>query len=142
MVALRDIAAGEEICITYVPNGDLDAGGSSERFQHHTPTRTWKWLNHKDCNSDDDNLQEQAENSTCASHEEEVEVLEGSEASSATCEGNDDQVAMAVEEGADPKARSIALFAYGFDCSCARCTWEKVHPNRPYERDMRPKKRP
>jgi hypothetical protein len=47
MVALRDICQDEEICISYVPNGDLDAGNddNEDLFQHFGPTRTYEWLN-------------------------------------------------------------------------------------------------
>jgi hypothetical protein len=46
LVALRDIACGEEITITYIPNGDMDCGDETgDRFRHFQPTRTWLYLN-------------------------------------------------------------------------------------------------
>ncbi len=55
MVALRDIEIGEEICITYVPNGGVGGGDDNDGvgdngkyFRHFEPTRTWKWLNSND----------------------------------------------------------------------------------------------
>ncbi|KAL3926308.1 MAG: hypothetical protein SGBAC_013528, partial [Bacillariaceae sp.] len=82
MIALRPIKPGEEICITYVPNGGrgaqleaqsedgqekeesisvtsetVDNENCGDFFKHFEPTRTWKWLNPKqegDSETDDD----------------------------------------------------------------------------------------
>ena len=56
LVALRDIARGEEITITYIPNGDFDCGDEAgDRFRLFQPTRTWHYLNNDlECASDSD----------------------------------------------------------------------------------------
>lgn len=121
LVALREIGFGEEITITYIPNGDFDCGDEcGDRFKHFTPTRTWKCLNDlcdedfssddEECNGDIVNIKkvDECENES----NEETEVESGSDT---------------ILEGSDVKDRAMALLEYGFHCQCKRCAHENSH---------------
>jgi SET domain len=132
MVALRDIAEQEEICITYVPNGGWGTRDGAEFFRHFVPTRTWKWLNQNsgganneeedessgsECGDDDDDGDEQeggAENEESGQEEEERFNEEEPDGEAE------------VLEGSDPYERAKALTEYGFECQCKRCLEERT----------------
>ena len=138
MVALRDIQAGEEICITYVPNGDWDsscygAENPSDRFRYLKPTRTWKWFN-KSCsklkeeeNEDlEDNEGQDNEEEGCQNDRSSIEEGEDdgySEVSSPSNNMTNEHI-----EGSNQSDRARALLEYGFSCGCARCRHEKANP--------------
>lgn len=158
MIALRPIKSGEEICITYVPNGgrgaqlEAQSQGDQEKeetisvtsetgdnencgdfFKHFEPTRTWKWLNPKQ----EDNSE--TDDDGGASGDSDGEELEQSaeycdEQSSDRCtedEKSDDQsVPSELEDGANPEQRALALLEYGFICACTRCEYETKQQNR------------
>ena len=126
MVALRDIEKGDEICITYVPNGDLDPGGTSARFRHFEPTRTWKWLNRNGTDF------ESAGNDNDAEELEGDELQPGEDSDGDNDDHDDDENDAA--EGSDQTHRAELLLEYGFECRCQRCLYDKSHPATPYER--------
>jgi len=143
MVALRDIRPGEEICITYVPNGDLDAGGTPERFRQHQPSRTWKFLNSRDESNDGEEKWDETDNGVDFCHEcgdeeesegnaDELEEDEGqlSPQGSETNETLDD-----CAEGYSPEDRAKTLLEYGFACRCRRCLHERSDAATSYKRD-------
>ena len=148
MVALRDIMKGDEICIVYVPNGDLDAGGTSERFRHFEPTRTWKWLNQNCSDGDEweDVGEDEDDNSECSDDENQAE-----QSDQENDEEQEDDEAQHIDtvppeahhidkdgdggvEGDDQGDRAAALLEYGFECRCKRCLCEKSDPKEPYVR--------
>jgi len=61
MVATRNISVGEEIVVTYVCNGAVGNGDGAEYFRHFSPTRTWKWLNDKLNNEEDEEEEDEDE---------------------------------------------------------------------------------
>ena len=139
MVALRDIAEGEEICITYVPNGDFDAGGSSSRFDAFSPTRTWAYLSglevdDSDCDIDNRQIQEDRErNGLEAQPDSDDETASQSQDEE---QGDSDEQSQSLQddEGVSWRTRSEALIEYGFKCECRRCLHEQTRPNEPYIR--------
>ncbi|CAJ1939203.1 unnamed protein product [Cylindrotheca closterium] len=111
MIALRSIKPGEEICITYVPNGrahldleDQNEGGNDQEvetkisagtergvgnthdgdyFKHFEPTQTWKWLNNSNREEDGDESDDDDgyDSSGSGSHHEDASAEEGYEMS-------------------------------------------------------------
>ena len=151
MIALRDIRKGDEICITYVPNGDLDAGSTPERFRHFEPTRTWKWLNRNQTDVEregndsgdsegggydsgySDEMDGSEELSRLQSREDGLaEELVDADPQPSEEEDGDDEADEA--EGSDPTHRAELLLEYGFVCRCQRCLHENSCPTTPYER--------
>lgn len=132
MVALRDIPTGQEICITYVPNGDVDTGGDENYFRHFQPTRTWKWLNTED---DDDGSSSSSnkegsvgekEEGNDAGEEQDNDQAEIEEENSTGASFDEEpEISLQVVEGADPVERAKTLLEYGFQCECSRCVSEK-----------------
>jgi hypothetical protein len=142
MVALRDISTGEEICITYIPNGDWDGEGTStsDRFQHFEPTRTWKWLNR---HTTDDGLESELEEDISDDEDDDENnedlVDEGHDKEDKN-DAKDDQSSSIQEkedppEGSDEPDRAKALLEYGFKCQCHRCRHERAKPETPYHRE-------
>jgi hypothetical protein len=138
MVALRDICQDEEICITYVENGDWDAGGNSDRFEHFKATRTWKWLNqptaeeeeedHETDDSKQSNEEEEEddmgdEDSSSSVGQEMIGSVENEQQEAAARLEDDDEDAL--PEGSNQMDRAKTLSEYGFECSCDRCRTEK-----------------
>jgi len=141
MVALRDICEGEEICITYVPNGDLDPGGTSERFRHFQPTGTWQWLNQQNDEHEEDSISDPG---TCSNDDDDDDHDGCNEDNKDDNEEKvqedvrnteEDDAELEVAEGADQSHRSVALLEYGFACLCRRCAHEKAVDAGCYTRD-------
>jgi hypothetical protein len=136
MVALRDICQDEEICITYVENGDWDAGGNSDRFEHFKPTRTWKWLNQQTAEEEEEDHET---DDSKQSNEEEEDDMDDEDSSSSVGQEmigsveNEQQAATLLEdddedalpEGSNQMDRAKTLLEYGFECRCDRCRTEK-----------------
>ena len=158
MVAIRDIPMGQEICITYVPNGDLDPGkggnndsnDAAARFDAFQPTRTWKWSNRNNHNNDNHKYAIKEENDDVTLEKEEDEEEHGTENEDAHHENNhnngstgaydhdsssnslDESSAVDTEElpeGTFQKERAKALLEYGFECRCQRCVLEEEEGN-------------
>ena len=154
MVALRDIQKGEELCITYVANGDFDCGDDEgRRFRNFGTTRLWKVLNDDGEHHDDQEGQEEqdhdellvldqdkdtGEESSCDEYSDTNNVAtendhsETNRTSDNTKEEEEDQPA----EGSNWHDRQRALQEYGFICKCRRCIHEQTNDNvdRPYQR--------
>ncbi|KAL3793438.1 hypothetical protein ACHAW5_001613 [Stephanodiscus triporus] len=133
MVATRDISAGEEICITYIPNGGAGCGDGCQYFSHFEPTRTWKWLNGND---DDD---ESDASSTTEQNTGEEEDCNGDDQLLASIgygvereeEEKEEKEEMLEEveqplEGSNYTERAKGLLEYGFKCECRRCINEQT----------------
>ena len=128
MVAIRDIEVGEEICITYIPNGDANNPSDGERFfRHFQPTRTWKWLNDDGDDDDDDDGDGNDDNSNSNNNNgKECDIDERMQGQNDhPCdfmEGNSSEEGGSNSaEGFNPKDRRKALLEYGFECQCKRC---------------------
>ncbi|KAL7527844.1 hypothetical protein ACHAXR_002163 [Thalassiosira sp. AJA248-18] len=125
MVATRDILVGEEICITYVVNGEVGGGDGCEYFRHFGPTRMWKWLN----SNDDDDGDEYDESCTTEQGLDENEEHDNDDHDClASNDGSVEEQKNEEEqppEGSNQIERANALLGYGFDCQCQRCLNEK-----------------
>ncbi|KAL7459532.1 hypothetical protein ACHAWC_011323 [Mediolabrus comicus] len=121
MVATRNISEGEEICITYVCNGGIGSGDSTEYFRQFHPTRTWKWLNDKLLQEGGDgDEQEDSEDED----EADQDANDGGERHS--CDSSNNEGVKEDEEpnnleGSTVTERAKALIEYGFQCKCALC---------------------
>jgi hypothetical protein len=144
MVALRDIPVGEEICITYVPNGNSgldasslgdDAEDSGNFFRHFEATRTWKWLNVNSTSTSGSSLdgdgsyeetetEESMENNDCEDEEEDANIDRLQTQESINGDRSGEEMEESLLEGADPIGRDKALLEYGFQCQCSRCLSE------------------
>jgi hypothetical protein len=143
MVALRDIPVGEEICITYVPNGSSgldgnnlgdDAEDSGNFFRYFEATRTWKWLNVNSTTSgsslDGDGSYEETEtedsmgDNDCEDEEEDANIDRLQTQESINGDHSGEEMEESLLEGADPIERDKALLEYGFQCQCSRCLSE------------------
>ena len=111
MLATRDITIGEEICITYVPNGGVGNGERSDFFAHFEPTRTWKWLNANNTANDED-----SDEHTLGSDEDESDDFSLDESA-----GEHTEEEYQPLEGTCQSERAYALLEYGFECRCIRC---------------------
>jgi hypothetical protein len=152
LVSLRDIACGEEITITYIPNGDMDCGDDAgNRFRHFQPTRTWVYLNqnaNKDCagGNEDDSDQEigsvvvdqeeqgvddDSDEGDCDDQVDKDDEDDNSHADGSE-EDDDEEELEVVTEGASWEDRAKSLLNYGFPCRCARCEHEEKEVNSPY----------
>ena len=124
MVATRDISVGEEICITYIPNGGVDGGDGSEYFSHFEPTSMWKWLNSNNDDYKSDKI------STSLSEEAECNG-DDCLASIGDGVGREEQEQVVLEEceqlleGSSQTERAKGLLEYGFECECRRCINER-----------------
>jgi len=121
MVATRNISEGEEICITYVCNGGIGSGDSTEYFRHFQPTRTWKWFNDKLLQEGGDGVEQE-------DSEDEDEADQDANDGSArdSCDSSNNQELEEDEEpnnleGSTVTERAKALIEYGFRCKCALC---------------------
>lgn len=121
MVATRNISEGEEICITYVCNGGIGSGDSTEYFRHFQPTRTWKWFNDKF-------LQEGGDGDEQEDSEDEDEADQDTNAGGErdSCDSSNNQELEEDDEpnnleGSTVAERAKALIEYGFQCKCALC---------------------
>ena len=152
MVAIRNIRVGEEICITYIPNGDIDPGdtesanddnikGCGDRFRNFQPTRTWAWLNsrRKEYEGEDDDCDESEVNPELP--EEDGNIVGDSDTRKQSPESDpvhdvDDNNSLDEKdpEGSNQKDRANALMEYGFECQCSRCKHEIKNPTIPYKR--------
>lgn len=131
MVATRDISVGEEICITYIPNGGVGCGDGCQYFSHFEPTRTWKWLN----GNDDDDGESDA-SSTTEQNTGEEEDCNGDDRLLASIgdgvgreEEETEEMLEEVEqplEGSNYTERAKGLLEYGFKCECRRCINEQT----------------
>ena len=135
MVAIRDIPQGEEITITYVPNGDYFSKNNDEGnfFKHFPSSRTWIYLQSQLDNSDEENdccsyssskgegvKPEENDNDHLNDVGESVDhclddVEDESVNSSIKCDFEDPI------EGTNYKDRQKSLSEYGFVCRCQRC---------------------
>lgn len=135
LVALRNIPYGEEITITYVPNGDFDCGNDDEgnRFRNFEPTRTWLFFNRVVDNDDSDNESSEnvEENEKCkhdGSHPNDNDEENSDDDDDDECNdenGDEDEEEELLAEGSLWTDRAQALAEYGFDCHCARCQDER-----------------
>ncbi|GFH62096.1 hypothetical protein CTEN210_18572 [Chaetoceros tenuissimus] len=128
MVALRDIPKGEEVAITYIPNGDYDCGDvEGKRFQRFQPTRTWKFLNARNEHDEED----------CPGEVDDDDDGDSSEVVPATKSDDinnderdedifdeDDQVTFEAAEGSTVEERQKGILSYDFQCACNRCRKE------------------
>ena len=131
MVALRNIQKGEEITITYVPNGE-DTNFNPDRFRHFKPTRTWKYFDNmvEEISSDEDEEEERVEdekdemgmNGNEKKGGEEDKEAVGDEEVVGDEEGEEEEE----EEGTSWQERRDALLSYGFVCRCSRCVVESA----------------
>jgi len=156
LVALRDISHGEEICITYILNGDFNCGDpNGARFRNVKPTRTWLYLNHCDQQHLDgasgtgetgedeqyrggkegcckeEGLASQHGGEAGSDEHRHVDDIDGREAS------NEEDIANTIDtedlpDGTLWNARARSLLEYGFICRCARCLHEQRKENHPY----------
>lgn len=127
MIATRDIPTGEEICITYVPNGGVGSGDGSSYFRHFLPTQTWKWLASNDQDDDESDANSNKyyddEEASASDHMLKDDADYCSDASEdkvndeQRSSGNIDQPL----EGSDKMERAKTLLEYGFECQCSRC---------------------
>lgn len=143
MVALRDIPVGEEICITYVPNGssgldDSSLGDNAENsgnfFRHFEATRTWKWLNVNSTTSgssldgdgsyEETEVEDSIEDNDCEDEEEDANIDRLQTQESINGHRSGEEMEESLIEGADPIERDKALLEYGFLCQCSRCLLE------------------
>lgn len=129
MLALRDIMVGEEITVTYVPNGE-DDNVDPERFRFFKPTRTWTYF--------DSMLEEMPEGEL--EHYEDLIVMEkgiGEEDNEEEEEMenviNDSGMGVVKKneedgegEGSSWQERHDALLSFGFVCECSRCVEERT----------------
>eukprot|EP00980_Cylindrotheca_fusiformis_P012469 scaffold3058_cov110-Cylindrotheca_fusiformis.AAC.4 len=129
MVALRDIPMGEEICITYVPNGDhVDKDG--DFFRHFEATRTWKWLNAVMCDEEDDDcsreddIASQAGDSLEESESHSKQDIDDDEVEEGAVSDDEEEEPIEPLEGTQCEGRRVALLEYGFLCQCSRCLLE------------------
>jgi len=124
LVALRDIGFGEEITITYVPNGDFDCGDKcGDRFKHFASTRTWKCLNDLTAMCDEDFSSDGEECNEDLVNSNQVDNCENDSNEETDIESGSDTIV----EGSDVKDRAMALLEYGFHCQCQRCVHEQKH---------------
>jgi len=162
LVALRDIPSGEEICVTYVPNGDWDCGENEEggRFRNFRPTRTWTYLNRGYDESDAQEEEDQDEGHkimeieetgtskvdayayesagfTMAEHGATVPSSSDDTEDHHDCNEKDSSIQEIMNEGSNWSDRSRALSEYGFICRCARCEHEQSAQDGPYCRQAR-----
>lgn len=119
MVATRDIGSGEEICITYIPNGGVGNGDEAEYFRYFETTRTWEWLrqNDKSVGNDDDNYESVGSddsNDNLANIEEVNDLKQ-------TCSDDDGNSSDIPLDGSTQEERAEALLEYNFECKCTRC---------------------
>ncbi|KAL9188817.1 hypothetical protein ACHAXT_007195 [Thalassiosira profunda] len=128
MVATRDIAVGEEIFITYVPNGGVGGGDGPEYFRHFEPTRTWKWLNEED---EDESADGSAESNDDKENAETADEDGGVDSNSSGGDeiSFDEREREGEEElpmeGSGQSERAKALLEFGFECKCQRCLSEQ-----------------
>ena len=126
LVALRDIACGQEICITYIPNGDFDCGDiDGTRFRHFQPTRTWLYFNQPADGSVAGNESDEGEEEV--DDREEETIAEG-DSPGGNADDSDSATEDALPAGELWSDRMSALSEYGFCCRCSRCVHEKRHP--------------
>lgn len=124
MVATRDIDIGEEIRITYVPNGGVGCGDGGDYFRHFSPTRTWKWLNSEDGeggggDNDGDSVEESLEGGDDNFDEDGSSARDHEDAEP----DSDQEAAEEALEGSNQIERANALLnCYGFKCRCRRCS--------------------
>jgi hypothetical protein len=154
LVALRDIACGEEITITYIPNGDMDCGDETgDRFRHFQPTRTWLYLNQ---NANEDSAGNGDSDQEVGSVDQEERGFDDGQPDGSDKGDGDDQVNEddqdndshadgseasedefdVVTDGASWEDRAKSLLNYGFACHCGRCEHEQKVVSSPYCRTM------
>jgi len=129
MLALRNICKGEEITITYCPNG-LDTNFDPDRFRHFQPTTTWKYFDEMMEEDPDgmmvfnggvDDMEDAEDVEDIKNVPEDVNVEENENE-------KEDLEEDLEEEGSRWEDRRDLLMAYGFVCTCSRCIAEqKVH---------------
>ena len=119
MVALRDIPKGEEVAITYIPNGDYYCGDvEGKRFENFQPTRTWKYLNACNGTSEvDHNDFDERLSTTESDGLDDCEIED-------TIDNEDDQFTSEAAEGSTVEERQKAILSYDFQCACNRCRKE------------------
>ena len=93
---------------------------------HFELTCTWKWLNSK-ADNDEDDENSLAEHSGADEDNESMEDDDGS-APDDECLENDEQAEEEEEqlEGSNQRERANALLDYGFECQCERCANEQM----------------
>jgi hypothetical protein len=141
MVALRDIVAGEEICLSYIPSNEDDEEEENDNTniqitKHFKRTRTEIWLEKQNKKVEGGGPSTQLQQQ----HEEEVVVVnqdspsveaEGFPSNSTTGsdggsdddgDGEDKDILFFDDESSTAKAdRAKAIQEYGFECHCQRC---------------------
>jgi SET domain len=147
MVALRPIEPGEEITITYVPNGDyhehLESHDPNSYFQHFGSTKTWQWLRRPQCDVESDGEEEQEDDDEDGAVKDKVGAkeplidmdnileetaeadLQSVSGSPSTTDNGEESESNTVKEGCKYTDRAMWLCDYGFECHCSRCQAEK-----------------
>ena len=135
MVAIRDIPQGEEITITYVPNGDYNSKNNDEGnfFKNFPSSRTWTYLKSQLDNSDEEddccsNSSSECEGVKPGENEEDIlddfgdpvdhysgDVEDKSDNCNIKCDLED------TTEGTNYIDRQKSISEYGFVCRCQRC---------------------
>jgi len=126
MVATRDIAVDEEICITYVCNGGLGGGDGAEYLRNFCPSRTWTWLNER--NNEEDDEEERDEDLDDPDLDDDGKSVDESSTSSngvSQPKQDSDSVGQSPLEGSTVEERAKSLFEYGFHCKCSTCATQR-----------------
>eukprot|EP00979_Chaetoceros_neogracilis_P013460 scaffold3835_cov295-Chaetoceros_neogracile.AAC.29 len=154
MVALRDIVAGEEICLSYVPIDESNNDGSSDDdddletiTKNFQPTRTAKWLSQQ-IGEPQIEIDEEGEEGDIDVHSVErsyddtdnedqysVENISGVGDDKNETKYAEDEEDFPLTESNVLKERSKAIMEYGFECHCKRCQHELAKPDTPYSRN-------
>jgi len=153
MVALRDIVAGEEICLSYVPIDESNNDGSSDDdddldtiTKNFQLTRTAKWLSQQigepqieiDEEGDEGDIDvhsvERSYDDIDNEDQYSVENISGVGDKNETNYAEDEEDFPLTESNV-MKERSKAIMEYGFECYCKRCQHELAKPDTPYSRN-------